>query len=276
MLLIQKGRFVPAFFIPAKGYLCSMQFFFSHLLSRIALMLALLAGVSCKSSYQTSQIKPYPNLEVAANTPSDTAMERVIQPYKDQLGKQMNQVIGTAPQELAKNPGESLLGNFVADLMLVEAEKQGQRADISVLTNGGLRTSLPKGNITVGNVFELMPFENELGIVEITGAQLRPLFDMAAGKRTVPVGNARFTVNSGKAIDISIGKEPLQDDKKYLVAVSDYLASGGDNMTFLKEAGNFRSLNITVRDAIMRHIKNLTAAGKPVTARLDGRIQVAE
>lgn len=231
------------------------------------------AIICCRQPLQLSQQPEVQQIAVGNQLSADTAIENFIAPYKAQLDAKMNQVIGFAPEELTKNVGESTLGNFVTDLMLQQAAiyYKGE-IDIAVTTNGGLRNPIPKGDITVGNIYELMPFENELVVVKVTGQTLQKLFDLAASKKTVPIANATYTIQAGRAFDIKIGGQPLQASKIYAVAVSDYLANGGDYMVFFKEGEKALILGITVRDAILNYIKALTAVGTQVTAKIEGRV----
>jgi 2',3'-cyclic-nucleotide 2'-phosphodiesterase (5'-nucleotidase family) len=81
-------------------------------------------------------------------------------------------------------------------------------------------------------------------------------------------------VQNGQASNILIGGQPFNPQKKYTLAVSDYLANGGDNLSFLKEAIQTENAGILLRDAIINHIRQLTSQGKPVEARVEGRVKV--
>ena len=248
------------------------------LLLPITVFLAVLAGAAgCGGSYHASKPPETTLIGVTAEAGSDAAFDRKIAPYKARLDSQMNQVIGFAPEELTKKEWESTLGNFVVDLMMEQARLYTKEpVDLAVTTNGGLRNPLPKGNITVGHVYELMPFENELVVVKVKGSTLQKLFDLAAAKKTVPMANVTYTVQGNRPFDIKIGGAPLDASKTYAVVASDYLANGGDNMLFFKEGEKALILGITVRDAILNHIRSLTAAGKPLTAKIEGRVQLTD
>ncbi|RYY14082.1 MAG: hypothetical protein EOO36_14845, partial [Cytophagaceae bacterium] len=144
--------------------------------------------------------------------------------------------------------------------------------DLGVMTNGGLRTALPAGNITLGNIFELMPFENELVVLDAPGPVVQQLFAYAA-RIGMPIAGAVYTVGPDKAPQaISIGGRPFDPVRTYSIAVSDYLAGGGDNLTFLKDA-RLSHTGLLLRTVIVNHIKALTAAGQPVTAQVEGRVK---
>ncbi|MDQ4141059.1 MAG: 5'-nucleotidase C-terminal domain-containing protein, partial [Bacteroidota bacterium] len=199
----------------------------------------------------------------------------LILPYRQKVEQRMNEVIGTAPMELKADLVESPLGNFVADLQRSQAATLlGRPIDMGLMTRGGLRYIIPYGKITVGNVFELMPFENELLVLTLPGSTVEKLFQFGAKNKILSVSNASFTVQNGQATNILVGGQPLDTQKTYTLAVSDYLANGGDNLGFLKEAIKTEKAGILVRDAIIQKIKQLTAQGKQVEAQIEGRVKV--
>ena len=95
----------------------------------------------------------------------------------------------------------------------------------SIVNNGGLRTSLPKGKITVGDVFELMPFENELVLLSLTGSQVSELADYIASRGGEGVSGISFGMLSGRAEGIKIQNRPLEPDSTYWMVTSDYIAA---------------------------------------------------
>ena len=95
---------------------------------------------------------------------SDSASLSIIAPYKAGIDSVMNEVLCISEIDMTKGKPESLLGNFVTDLCL---QQYSDIADICVMNNGGLRSSLTKGKITRGDIYTLMPFENKLVILEL-------------------------------------------------------------------------------------------------------------
>lgn len=203
----------------------------------------------------------------------DAGAEALIKPYHDKVLAQMQEVLGVAPVALGKNAGENPVVNFVADLQrTAAAQALHQPIALGVMTNGGMRAPLPAGPITLGNVFELMPFENELVVVDAPSAIVQQLFNYAAPVR-MAVSGATYTVDADKhPQNILIGGQPLDLTKTYSIAMSDYLAGGGDNMLFLRGVPE-RSTGLLLRSAIADHIRALTKAGKPVTATIEGRVK---
>ncbi len=206
---------------------------------------------------------------------ADTDMAAMIQPYKQQLDVEMNQVIGQAAKDLTKGNPESTLGNFVADLIHKKSEEYyGKPIDLTVVNSGGLRIPiLSAGDITRSKVFELMPFDNLLVVVEVEGSELPKLFNTMAEKGGWPVSwHISHAIKDNKPIDILISGEPIQADKIYTVAISDYLANGGDNLFFLADKKR-HELGKLFRGAILEYIAE---QNEPVDAELEGRVVVKE
>ncbi|QDA61010.1 5'-nucleotidase C-terminal domain-containing protein [Hymenobacter jejuensis] len=252
-----------------------MQFF----RTRVA-ALSLLAAVALTPACQRGSYVAKPELAPVTAQPvgksyaEDPKVAAVIEPYKQRVTQQMTEVIGTAPVAITKNNGESPLANFVADIQRERASKAlGQPVDVGVMTNGGLRAALPAGNITLGSVFELMPFENELVVLDTPGPVMQQLFDYAAHLK-MALSNVTYSVGpDGKPVNVRVGGKPFEPARTYTVAISDYLAGGGDNMVFFK-AIKPRSTGVLLRNAIADHIRSLTKQGKPIEAKVEGRVKV--
>ncbi|OUJ75516.1 hypothetical protein BXP70_05775 [Hymenobacter crusticola] len=239
-------------------------------------MAAVALAPGCQRAvYQAKpQLAPVTAQPVGKALPEDAQVAAVITPYRQRVTQQMSEVLGSAPVPLTKNPGESPLGNFVADLQRQRAAAAlREPIDVGVVTNGGLRTSLPAGAITLGSVFELMPFENELVVLDTPGPVMQQLFEYAA-RIKMALSNVTYTVDAaGKPANIRIGGQPFNPAKTYTVAISDYLAGGGDNMIFFK-ALKPRDTGVLLRTAIADKIRQLNKEGQSITAKVEGRVKV--
>lgn len=238
-------------------------------------LVALLLGACQPLAWQASPSLANTDLPVDSTITTDPQTEAFIKPYRRQVTEKMSEVVGFAPVELSKGPYQSPLGNFVVDLQLAQSQPlYGKPIDLSLTTNGGLRQPLPQGDINVGNVFELMPFENELVVLTLDGSTVQELFDYAATTKFAPIGNATYTVKNGKATNIKIGGKAFDSTKSYTLVTSDYLAGGGDDLNMLKKATKTEKAGLLLRDAIMQQIRQMTAAGKPVTADTATRVTI--
>ncbi|MGZ3863009.1 MAG: 5'-nucleotidase C-terminal domain-containing protein [Bacteroidia bacterium] len=212
---------------------------------------------------------------IEQNTGVDSSIVKLILPYKVPLDKKMDEVIGFAPEALVKKSPECNLGNFFADALYLRAakvEKTDTAHLIAMFNSGGLRTSVPQGDIHIRNMFELMPFENELVLLPLKGSDLLKVLNALADKGGAPVSGIRFKIGDKKATEVIVHKLALDTNLVYTIATSDYLANGGDKFFNVEAPKNYIKTNLLLRDILIEYCKNLYAQKKPVTGTLDGRI----
>lgn len=207
---------------------------------------------------------------------ADASIENLIAPYKAQLDAEMNEVIGVAAETLDKRKPESLLGNWMCDLLYEQIMAYtGAEIDFASVNYGGIRIpTVQKGDITRGKIFELMPFDNMIVVIHLDAATLRQFIDKIAQDSGIPVSKQlRFEVKDRKAQNITIKGQPIQEDKIYKVGISDYVANGGDDCFYFvdKERDEIGKL---LRDAIIEYVEKQSAQGKQIQSKLDGRIKV--
>ena len=246
--------------------------------SRYFIFIAVLAITSCVHHAQLNSVQASTiELNSASDANIDSAFVKTIAPYKSVVDKEMNVVLIQSEKAMDKDQPEGVLGDLIADITLEEANIKYAKNDnlkiqICVLNNGGLRVSLPKGDITKGKIFELMPFENELVVVTLTGEKTKALFDFIANKNGMPVSGIKMGIKDNVSTNILVNGEKFDSSKNYIVVTSDYLSSGGDNMTFFKDAVRTEPLSYKLRDAIIHSLETKNKNGKTLNAQLDGRI----
>ena len=230
--------------------------------------------VKCTPSASTILV-PNPELLTVDNTyAADSMAEATIAPFRIIMEEEMDVIIGHSDKQLVEGNGESLLGNFVTDAILEQSRiNYPGTVHMSVITNGGLRAPIPKGVIKVFHIYELMPFENLLYILELNSSQTKALFTMLAKDLRVSIANSVVLIEDNKAARIFIDGQPFKEDQTYVLAVSDYLAQGGGGMEFLKEARILATVNLKIRDMIINHIKGLETNGEIVDAEIEGRVK---
>lgn len=245
--------------------------------NRFLLILSLFAATTACNPKLTPKKTETEVVEVDKETKADPEIQRIITPYKDKLDAEMNVIIGQADTTLTKQKVESTLGNFVADLIQEKAsEAWGKPVDISALTTGGLRAPINKGDITVRQVYELMPFENFIWILELNSEQCRQLFEYLAENKNMAISNSVAVVEGQQLKKFYIDGYAFDPNRTYTLAISDYLANGGDDLTFLKDATRLRKLDLKYRDAIMDYIRELDKEGQTVDADIQGRVKLVE
>ncbi|HJV76839.1 MAG TPA: 5'-nucleotidase C-terminal domain-containing protein [Paludibacter sp.] len=239
--------------------------------------LIVLSATSCSHKQWTITHTASVKIPIDSNTETiaDKDYEAYLQPLKLKVGEKMNVVIGQAAETMKGHGPESLLSNFSADVYRQAASDfLGEKVDISIVNLGGLRTVVTAGDITIGKVFELMPFENELTIVWLKGDKLNGLLQYFAGMGGEGVSGLRMKIDQGKAVDITIDGKPLDTEKLYSIATNDYLAGGNDKMIQLAQNEKRLNTGIKVRNMLLDYIKNETKKGNKIQSKLDGRISL--
>ena len=239
--------------------------------------LAFLAACSPTSQMSKVETSEY-ILSDSSSIPEDSVFKAKIRPYSEKMEADMGIILAQSAEALEKGIPESKLGNFVSDLCFERVKREyapsdGHTVDFAFFNNGGLRKSLPAGNITKGDVFELMPFENELVILTLDAVLTKKLINFMASKGGAPVSGLQFSIKDKSASNILIGGTAFDSTKTYKVLTSDYLANGGDNFSFLAEAQKRESTSIKIRDAIIQHLYIQGKTEEIVRVNLDGRIR---
>ncbi len=239
----------------------------------------LLLTIGCNHGYLERRVAGDLIRVDSASAPiPDPAIDSIISIYREKLMVQMNQVIARSPFAMHRASPEGLLNNFVADVVFEYAKSEnkyhdGQPLDFCLLNYGGLRSSLPAGDITVGNVFELMPFDNTIVVITLTGKKTQELFKYLASETNgMPISGLRMGIQEKSPVNIEINGQPFDPNRNYKVVTSDYLSLGGDRMTFFLEPVSYELLGMQIRDAILLHMKKQTLQGKEIFSKLDGRL----
>ena len=239
--------------------------------------LLLMFFISCNNSAPsiTTSEKHYITIDSTINR--SKATELIIEPYRNSIEKKMNQIIGYSDRDMNKGRPESLLTNLIADMMLAEGidianERNSPTPDISIINVKGLRSPIKRGSITVSSIFRLMPFENKLVLLTLSGKQVKLLFTHLAEMGGEGISGASFGIKTNKPFDININGKPLKDEQSYTIVTADYLANGGDNYALLPTIKERYNSEVKIRDVIISRIRRLTNEGKYINSTLDKRI----
>jgi 2',3'-cyclic-nucleotide 2'-phosphodiesterase (5'-nucleotidase family) len=220
-------------------------------------------------------------LTVDASVPADPDVEKIIAPYSEKV-RELSMVIGRLEGGLTKKGvGAGSLGNFVSDGMRAQAKaKLGKPVVLAIMNGGGLRKNeIAAGELRASDIFELLPFENALVAVDVTGAQLVKILEVVT-KDAQSGARIQFKYNdrdrpefiSGKLIDENGKEQEIDPNKIYTIVTIDYLLRlNSGAYAILKEAKSSMPLNITLRDAVMNYVKSETAAGRPIRPAVDNR-----
>jgi len=229
-------------------------------------LIAVLGG--CKVNHFASYERIYNEVD---EQPPDKEMTAFISPFKEILDAEMNEVIGQLPEKISMGRPESTLGNWFADIQQIQTQKLFNRpVAFSITNSGGMRIpEISSGSIRKGTIYELMPFDNQLVVMDMDGKLVQVLLDHIAGGGGWPIsGSLRFEIDSEeKATNITINGLPLDPNAEYTIGLSDYIANGGSGCDFLV-GRPFDTQGVLIRDAIIDFLKS----GGEVPIGKDGRI----
>jgi 5'-nucleotidase / UDP-sugar diphosphatase len=202
----------------------------------------------------------------------DDEMQEALRPYIEQADAEMSAVIGSSAVNLTRGgPGNNLVGNLVTDAMCEYFD-----ADFSFQNLGGLRSDVPAGEITARDVFSILPFGNELVIVEMDGSMIRRIVErkLRGNSSGICISGAKVSYNKtrenmNRVVEMTIGGEPIDHDKRYRVVATSFLMEGNSGLDFLTTVPSDRIelTQITTAEALEAYIRKHT----PVRPRVDDR-----
>jgi len=228
-----------------------------RLLTRIVLFFGIGAGLlAC--SVRSHVFYQGENLPVDTSYQAQQSVEKIVNPYRDSLNAKMNQVIGNAGCDMTNERPEGNLGNYVADICLTKGKELLDEVNlpvICVLNFGGLRASISKGEITLGEVYQLMPFDNELVFVKLKAEKYTEIRNYLINSGGEPIAGFRLYDDTTMSSD-------------FWVVTSDFLAHGGDKMNFFFDPISYKQTGVLLRDVIKDAIEN----EQTVCSKLDGRL----
>ena len=204
-----------------------------------------------------------------ANAPNP-AFVALVQRAAELTNAVRNRPINTLASGAVRNPvapyGDSTLGNLITDAQLAYAKKRGA-ADVAMINSGGIRADLtvePGKPVTLSDLFAIQPFNNELVVMTLTGAQLRDVVVRQLPKTLAPrrfaqvSNNFRFVWSqaadgSSTLESLTLDGQPLVDTKDYRVVVNNFMAEGGDDYSVFRQGRDKINLGVDI-DALVEWI----------------------
>ena len=200
------------------------------------------------------------NISISSGIETIKEVEDIINPYKLNLDKTMNQVLSFSVDNYSKNDGDynTAIGNLMADAIFeltnpVFKRRTGKNIDMVLLNHGGIRSILPKGNVTTKTAYKLMPFENSVVVVALKGSVVLEMINyLKVSDKAHPISGLELVINADNSYQkIQIGNTDVDSEKIYFVATNDYLYKGGDQMEFFKKSDTLYELNYKIRNVLL-------------------------
>jgi 5'-nucleotidase / UDP-sugar diphosphatase len=234
-----------------------------------------------------------------ANGPANPQVQEIVASYARQAGALLHRAIGETQVDLDGQhvrERETNLGDFVADIL-----RQAAGAEAALINGGTIRTSIAKGKIEVKNIYDVLPFDNYLVAIRLTGSQLKEALEHGVARLEEPSGSfpqvsgLTFTYSRGapagsRVKEVAVGGCPLELQKEYVVATHDYLVAGGDGYTAfgeaLKSAGDYANQGGTLTSSKLAYndpgtwLRDLAIgaiqARKTIAPTVEGRIKAVD
>ena len=219
-----------------------------------------------------------------ASVPEDEAIAARVAELAGPIEEMKTQVVSssTAVIEGAREvcrAQECAMGNLVADAMLARTADQGVVGAIQ--NGGGVRASIDDGEITMGEVLTVLPFQNTLATFEATGADIMAALENGVGQveegagRFPQVAGITFTVDlsaepGSRVSDVTVGGAPLDEGTSYLLATNNYVRNGGDGYSMFEDAENAYDFGPGLEQVVADYL----VENGPYTPYTDGRITV--
>jgi len=190
----------------------------------------------------------------------------------------MTKVVAISTEKLIRRMPESKLTDLIADVLMEEGDNyckthnKNFSPDMAFMNYYGIRSSLPKGKITAGDIYELLPFENVLVLVEVSGETMEKFIAEIAKQGSAGVAGIKLGIKDGKIGDLTIGGKRLNKRQNYWIVTNDYIAGGGDGMSMLKNRKAYIDTGLKLRDVFMQNLEHDYQIGRKIVVKLDGRM----
>lgn len=203
---------------------------------------------------------------------SDAGLRRYLAPYQAHLDRELHTVLANAAEELTADDPCGALNYWVVDLMLRQMKTlAGEAIDMAVVNNHAFRKPLPEGPITLFDVYETLPFDNEIVILKMQASDLMSLMKTIARRGTESFANACIEVKNGRLESLQIAGHEWNPNRIYTVVTIDYLAQGSGGMTAFRKAKEAVYTDIYLRDLIVKEMEKYSREGRLLRAHVDER-----
>lgn len=208
------------------------------------------AGLTACSSFYVSSYS-HQLLPIEKEQFEITELEKEIAPYRDSIEWEMNKVIAFADTNFVPERPNGNLNNWCADALLTHQTKNVRLTApvMSLLNVGGLRTTINKGNVTIGDIFKIMPFDNSVVWVRMPIQVIPEIADYLTKSGGEPISGA-FLKNGNLSVN---GVD--ENTKEIIIITSDYLVNGGDKMYFFQKAIEVIHTGRLLRDCLIAEAK---------------------
>ena len=232
--------------------------------------------LSCKTDPKTLTEIKGKQILVDSSFIAVDSIETYVMPYRNRINKVLDSALTYAPKMITKEDGRynTTAGNLLADIILSEANpifksRTGKEIDFVLLNHGGIRSIISKGKVTARNAYEVMPFDNTIVVVELSG---KSIIDMVSylimDSRPHPISGLQIVLDENDELSsLRIQGKPFDKNKTYNIATSNYLVTGGDRMHFFKDALQLTNTDYFIRNAMIDYFKKMDTLSTEIDNR---------
>ena len=236
---------------------------------------------SCTPAKYTVTKERSKNIPITESISQKTDIENFISPYRERIKAEMSTVLAENARDLVKDRKTTLLNtgisNFMADATFeivnpLYKKRTGKDIDFVMLNWGGIRSDLPKGDVTVGSVYDIMPFENKVVVLTMSGEKVQELLNYLIKERKPHPLSKQIDLQitkDGKVVHFNINGKPFDSKATYIVATSDYLMNGGDAMYFFENSLKVDETDYKLRNVLIDYFKKIDV----LDAKKDNRFE---
>lgn len=244
----------------------------------ISIICIILSTFSCTTHLSVCEVGMR-NIPIDLQTASiDSLAQSIVIPYRDSIVLDMSKLVTISKTPLIKGKPESNLTNLVSDILLgfgtdfCNQQNLNIIPDVSYVNYGGLRASLPQGEITVGRIFEVMPFENEVVLIRISGEALRQMAERIAERGGEGISGMKMGLQDEKLVSFTVGGKTSDSSAFYWLVTNDYIANGGDQMAMFLNPIDRINTKMKFRDLLIQTLSDRYRKEGNLDVKLDGRI----
>ncbi|MFS4417145.1 5'-nucleotidase C-terminal domain-containing protein [Maribacter sp. 2307ULW6-5] len=216
--------------------------------------------MGCRQTPREAVRTTFQSIVIDSAHAASLEVETFVEPYRERIDAVLDSTLAYAPYDITKTDGpyNTTAGNLMADAMYEMAtpifeKRTGKALDAVLMNHGGIRAVISKGNVSARTAYEVMPFENSISVVALSGSALDKMVKhIVTSRRAHPISGLQIELKpNGSLKSYTINHQPVDPEGLYHVATSDYLVAGGDNMVFFREGSAFYDLNYSIRNALI-------------------------
>lgn len=191
-------------------------------------------------------------------------IEAVVGEYRAGVDSLMSLWVTRADRDIAR--ADTRVLNYMADFVFDRGNELAPGVDLAIVNKGGLRCDIPRGKVSKGQLINLVPFRNNIRVIDLKGSDLMAALDSMAitgGNGVSRQVDATYDRAARRAVSATVGGKAVDPDRTYRVATIDYLANGGDYLSSLRRGHAVANSDAMLYDDLIRYVTAGKGKGKP-------------